>query len=144
MNETTKNNTVDLIEVAVKPYEFRKLNSTDVFPMCKIIGKIGVNEFSACFEKDEIKKLISNASGGDTSNIVSVVGISVLLEIANVIFNNLPKCENEIFQLLAQTSDKTEEEIRAFDFVTFTEMVIDFIKKEEFPSFFKVVSKLFN
>ena len=129
---------------AAKPYSFRKLSSADVFPMFKIIGKIGVNEFTACFEKDEIKQLVKTVTNGGDLNAVSTVGIAVILEIANVIFNNIPKCENEIYQLLAQTSNLEEKAIREMDFVTFTEMVIDFVKKDEFPSFIKVVSKLFK
>ena len=66
------------------------------------------------------------------------------LEIANVILGNLPKCEKEIFQMLSQTSNLTEKQVRALDMVTFFEMVIDFIKKDEFRDFIKVVSKLFK
>ena len=40
-----------------KAYTFRKLNSTDTFLMFRIVGKIGINEFTACFEKDAVKKL---------------------------------------------------------------------------------------
>ena len=129
----------------VKPYAFRRLNSTDVFPMCKIIGAIGVNEFKACFEGDGIMDMIKTFGndGDESKNIVSL-GISVGLEIANTIFNNLPKCESSIYQLLSQTSNLSIDEVKALDFVVFTEMIIDFVKKEEFKDFIKVVSKLFN
>jgi hypothetical protein len=36
------------------------------------------------------------------------------------------------------------EEVGKLDFPTFTEMVIDFVKKPEFRDFIKVVSKLFG
>ena len=43
-------------------YELRDLCSKDIFPMFKIISKIGVKEFKKCFESDEVKQMI--ASGG--------------------------------------------------------------------------------
>ena len=123
-------------------YTFRKLNSTDTFLMFKIIGKIGINDFAKSFEKDNIMELIKTTK--DAKNATTVVGISVILEMANIIISNLPKCETEIYQMLSNTSNLTIEQVKGLDFATFTEMVIDFIKKEEFKDFIKVVSKLFR
>jgi len=129
-----------------KPYTFRQLKSKDVFLMSKIIGKIGVNEFTACFEKDGIKKMIASFTGESAEDVdfTSVVGITVILEIANVILGNLPKCENEIYQMLSSVSGMAVKEVEDLDMTIFMEMIIDFIKKEEFKDFIKVVSKLFK
>ena len=75
---------------------------------------------------------------------VSVTYISVILEVADVLFNNIAKCENEVFQMLSQTSNLSVAQVKKLPFAQFTEMVIDFIKKEEFRDFIKVVSKLFK
>lgn len=133
-------------ETAVKPYTFRPLEAPDIFPMFKIIKAIGINEFTACFEKDGIKNLIASMTGegGNQDQMSSIVGISVVLEIADVIIGNIPKCENEIYQLLSQTSGMTIPKIKKMGMVVFVEMVIDFIQKEEFKDFIKVVSKLFK
>ena len=125
-----------------KVYTFRKLNSTDTFLMFKIIGKIGINDFANSFDKDSVKQLIQNTK--DAENAATVVGVSVILEMANVIIGNLPKCETEIYEMLSKTSNLSVKQVRELDFVTFTEMVIDFIKKEEFKDFIKVVSRLFK
>ena len=53
-------------------------------------------------------------------------------------------CENEIFTLLANVSDLTVDEIKAFDLTSITKMVVDFVKKEEFKDFIGVVSELFK
>ena len=132
------------VETDVKPYIFRKLSSVDVFPMFKIIGAIGINEFTACFEKDDVKNMIASVTGKSGDDAASIVGISVILEIVNVIISNLPKCENEIYQILSQTSNLTVKQVKELDMAVFFEMVIDFIKKEEFKDFIKVVSKLFK
>ncbi len=137
--------------IAEKPYTFRQLGAPDIFLMAKIISKIGINEFKACFEGEGIKGLISNAyaeekaKGESTdSNIISV-GAGVFLEVANVILGNLDKCEADIYQMLAQTSNLSVKEIKApGNAAMFLEMVIDFVKKDEFKDFIKVVSRLFK
>lgn len=125
-----------------KVYTFRNLNSTDMFLMFKIIGKIGINEFAKSFDKDMIKNIVGMTKDAENAN--TMVGISVILELANVVFTNIPKCESEIYQLLENTSNLKVAQIKKLDFATFTEMVIDFIKKEEFRDFFKVVFKSFK
>lgn len=136
------------MEAAVKPYTFRPLGGEDVFLMFKIIGKIGVKEFNACFENDGIKGLVARLMGEKMENAedpsVSITYISVILEVADVLFNNIAKCENEVFQMLSQTSNLTVAQVKKLPLAQFTEMVIDFIKKEEFRDFIKVVSKLFK
>lgn len=133
-------------DITMKPvYTFRKLNSTDMFLMFKIVGKIGINEFAGCLEKDSVKQMIANVTGGESNdNATTMVGLSVILEIANIVMGNLPKCETEIYQMLSNVSGMKVERIKKLDIATFTEMVIDFIKKEEFKDFFKVVLKLFK
>jgi hypothetical protein len=127
-----------------KVYTFRKLNGKDTFLMFKIIGKIGINEFTECLGKDSVKQMIQKFTAGNDNAGITMVGVSVILEMANVIISNLPKCEAEIYQMLSSTSNLTVEQVKDLDFVTFAEMVIDFIKKEEFKDFIKVVSKSFK
>lgn len=138
------------IEQPEKAYTFRKLGAPDIFLLAKIISKIGINELKACFEADGIRNMIMSAfaqakDGSEDESSFIGVGISVTLELANTILANLPKCENEIYQLLAQTSDKDVDEIKApGNAVMFFDMLIDFIKKDEFRDFFKAASRLFK
>lgn len=48
-----------------KAYVLRELRADDVFPMFRIISKIGVREFKACFESDAIKAMINKAKKGE-------------------------------------------------------------------------------
>ena len=127
----------------VKPYTFRKLSAEDMFLMFRILGKIGIKEFKKCFEGDSLEALIGAFKKDNGDNSLMAVGVAVGFDAIDIIFSNLPKCEKEVYQLLAQTSDLSEEEIKN-DMILFTEMVVDFVKKEEFPDFIKVVSKLFK
>jgi hypothetical protein len=133
----------EAVETA-KPYTFRKLSAEDMFLMFRIIKKIGVNEFKKCFEGETLETLVTafKNSGGD-EKALTAVGVSIGFDLVDLILGNLPKCEKEIYQLLAQVSGMTEDEVKK-DMILFTEMVIDFVKKDEFPGFFKVVSRLFK
>lgn len=149
-------------EVKGKPYEFRLLSSTDLFLMIKIVKKIGVKEFKACFIENDLKSLFQNAfvsviqgakatiegtedgntTTEDTNDVSAFIGLG--LDIADVILGNLPACEQDIYRLLAQTSNLSVEEIKApGNAAMFLEMLVDFFKKEEFKDFFKVASTLF-
>ena len=138
-------------EEAAKPYVFRTLSTVDVFPMFKIISAIGINEFMMCLESDSLKAVVNmltseeeSVGEDDVDNIIAMGAIAGFLEIANVILGNIGKCEKDIYQLLSQTSNLTIDQIKGLDMVIFFEMVIDFIKKDEFKDFIKVVSKLFK
>lgn len=137
-------NTIEQAPEKVPVYTFRKLDAPDVFLMFKILSKIGISEFADCFSKDNVKQMLGKLTGTNNSGNTTIVGISVMLEAANVILGNLPKCETEIYQMLSSTSNLSVKEVKALDMITFTKMVIDFVKKEEFRDFIQVVSELFK
>ena len=149
MSEAIKKNQ-EIIEVEpettkAKPYTFRRLAAEDIFPMFTIINKIGLKEFKTLFEGDNLARLAASFKGGKTAEkAIEEVGISVFIEIVGIILGNLPKCEADIFNMLANTSDLTVEQVRKLDMADFAEMIMDFVKKEEFADFIKVVSKLFK
>lgn len=138
------NNEIEKVETAEKAYTFRKLGALDVAPMCKIIGKIGITEFGKCFESETVLNLIKQMKDKNAAQVQDIAGLQVVLEMANIIVCHIPEVEKDIFALLASVSGLTVETIKGFDLVTFTEMVIDFIKKPEFKDFIGVVSKLFS
>ena len=132
------------VEMA-KAYELRKLTADDVFPMFQIISKIGFKEFKHCFDSPEVKAVIEKAAADESNQAdLTSVGMTVALDLASVVVSNLGSCKNDIYLLLSQLSGMTTKDIAALPMVTFFEMVIDFIKKDEFKDFIKVVSKLFK
>ncbi|NBJ93203.1 hypothetical protein [Parablautia muri] len=153
---------VQQIEERVKPYTFRKLNSTDLFPMIKLITKIGIDELTEVFEGDTIKKIIDGVTKkeknitGEESDVEKeatangeknakgkeiIVGIGVALKLVNKIMEHIPSCENDIYTLLSRVSGMSIEEIKGLDLDVFMKMLLDFVTKEEFWDFFKVASE---
>lgn len=124
-----------------KAYGLRKLEAKDVFIMSKILGAIGIDQFKDVIQSDAVKKAVS---GKMTDDLIASVGVTVVLDMANIILNNLSKCEKDIYAFLSSLSGIDKKEIEMLPLVTFTEMIVDVIQKEEFKDFIKVVSKLFK
>lgn len=129
-------------ETVAKAYELRRLTADDVFPMFQIISKIGIKEFKKCFESPEVMQMIKGAASGDKDDVTTSVGMAVAFDLAGIIVSNLASCKNDIYQFLAQLSGMTTKEIAGLPMMTFFDMIIDVIKKEEFKDFFQVVAKL--
>lgn len=130
-----------------QPYTLRALAAKDVFPMVKIISKIGINEFTKAFESDEVKQLITAVTSEEdagNNDKLTVVGISVALDVANTVLVHLGSCEQEIYTFLAGVSGMTKQEIEELPMNTFFEMIVDVFKKAEFKNFIGVVSKFFK
>jgi len=134
--------TLEIKAVSEKPYTFRRLKTTDVMSMVRIIRAIGINKFAECLKGDTITNAFNKATGGGGKDVDMVVGIAVMTEIAQVIIEGLDRCENDVYKLLADVGGMSVDEIKDIELGVFVEMVIDFVKKEEFADFVKAVSKL--
>lgn len=130
-----------------KAYTLRELTADDVFPMFKIISSIGLKEFKAAFEADDVKAALASMTGseneGEKPN-AAAIGITIAVNIADVIFSNLPKCKDDIYKLLSGLSGKSVKEIAALPMAEFMNMVVDTIKQEEFKDFFQAAARLFK
>lgn len=130
-----------------KTYTLRGLTAEDVFPMLKIISGIGLKEFKSCFDSAELRDAIKNMSQGKEDGEAvdtTAAGLMVAADIASIIFANLPKCKDDIYQLLSGLSGMKKQEIAELPMNIFLAMIIDVIKKEEFKDFFQDVAGLFS
>ncbi|NBJ99242.1 hypothetical protein D5282_18520 [bacterium 1xD8-48] len=142
-------------ETEEKPYKFRKLNSTDLFPMIKVISKVGVDELIRAFDDEVVSEIRDAREQGEAEQKSSetdekllqkedtyfLVGVKIALKVANKILERLPSCEQEIYLLLASVSGMTVKEVKNLEINVFMEMILDFVTKEEFADFFRVASK---
>ena len=125
------------MEKDTKKYEFRKLNSTDIFPLMKLVKKIGVKSFAGIIESIDVSSV-------EGENKEYEVGLTTILKIADLLIDRLADCEKEIYAILERTSDLSFDELKALDIDVFVEMIIDFVKKDEFMAFSNAVLKLLN
>lgn len=129
-----------------KTYTLRKLKADDMFLMFGILSKIGFRELGDCFGSADAKEAMKKAfEGGEgQEQQLETVGVAVAFDMADVVLRNLPKCKAEIYALLSALSGMTAAEIAALDMGTFTGMIVDVLRKDEFPDFFTAVKRLFK
>ncbi len=133
MNETT-NNVVEITDE--KLYTLRKLEAKDIFLMSKIIGEIGLGEFSSSLRSNTVK-------GSETEEgALESVGMVMVINAVNVIMQHLPACEKDIYAFLSNVSNLEKKQIESLPINTFAEMILEIFEKEEFADFMKVVSRL--
>lgn len=130
-------------EMNEKPYTLKKLSTEHIFPMLKVLNKIGLKDMK---DNENVKNIIFMFTNSKSKVTIdpSKLGLDIFLELACIITDSIPKCEAELYALLSMASDLSVEQIRKQSPATTFEMIVDFVKKEEFKDFFKVASKLFK
>ena len=138
-------------EKITRPYTLRPLKDKDMFPLLKILRKI---------DRTELKKIINTVTEGPQDETVETeledllqeenhkkkdrvkeLGISVALELADVIITNMEKMESEIYAFWSELSGVPAEEIKEMEFGTLPLMIIDTFSETRNFAFFKVLSK---
>jgi hypothetical protein len=134
--------TTETIETE-KPYTFRRLETSDMFMMFKLLNKIGFKDLK---DNESMKQTLFLFMGGTANGKIDVekLGIDIFFEAASVLFEAIPKAESEIYGLLASVAAMKPDDIKKQPPAITFEMIVDFCKKEEFSDFFKVVLKLFK
>ena len=82
------------------------------------------------------------AAGEKLSDESFIAGIGVAMEVVNILLQHLPECRAEIFQLLSGVSGIGVKEIEALDAEIFINMLVDFVRKEEFRGFIRAAARL--
>lgn len=148
-----------------KAYTLGPLTAKEIFPMVSIIGKIGIKQITeyltgGAFEKVAIrlKTLFSKKAGEEQSDARTedanqirqqaepstmewIAGISVVMDVADIVIQHIPECKKEIIQILSNLSGMTPNKVEALRADIFLGMIIDVIKKEEFKNFYRVATK---
>lgn len=122
----------------------RELRASELMLMIRIIGKIGIREFSCLLEDDGIKNAISAAMSQeetDTPQDYTAVGATVMLGLADTICRNLPKAEKEIYTLVSNLSGLTLTEVGALRADVFLDIILQIVTREDFKGFFTVARK---
>ena len=119
-------------------YELRKMTSSDIFPICSIIKKIGIDEVKGIISSPEMKEMLSKGDKADATSL----GMAFILDAASLIVGNLPKCEAELYRFLSSMTKRAEKELREIKPAEFLELIVAVIRHEDFRDFFKAASQL--
>ena len=123
-------------------YEMRKLQATDLFSVVKILNGIGLKNVREAINIDEINDIRKGMTKDNSEVITSQIGLNVVMSIATVILENLPKIENDLYNFIGSVIDVKPKDVAKMDMGDFMDVLITIIQKEEFKDFFKRASKL--
>ena len=123
-------------------YEMRNLQATDIFSIVKILNGIGLKNIKESIDFEEINKIRQGMTEDNASAITSQVGVNVVMSIATVILENLPKIENDLYTFVGSVIGIKTKDVAKMDMGEFMDVLITIIQKEEFKDFFKRASKL--
>ena len=116
-----------------RPYMLRKLKDRDLFPLLKILKKIGIKDCKEAF--------IQVASGEKT---LKQIGIMASFDIADILIGNLAKVEEETYEMWSDISGIPVEEMKNMEFGTLPLMIMDTFSEARNTSFFRVLSKFLS
>lgn len=146
--ETTEAIVTEEAVEETKCYTLSSPIARDIYPVSKILSKIGIKEFKQCFESEAIQKMILSFMNGkeDKEDLADeekfTVGMEIVFAVGDVILGNLSSCEEHVNQLLSNLSGMSKKEISSLPLATYAEMIIDVIKLDGFKDFVQAVSKL--
>ena len=123
-------------------YEMRKLQATDIFSVVKILNGIGLKNVREAINIEEINDVRKGMTKDNSEVITSQIGLNVVMSIATVIIENLPKIENDLYNFIGSIIDVKPKDVAKMDMGDFMDVLITIIQKEEFKDFFKRASKL--
>jgi hypothetical protein len=119
--------------VIERPYTLRRLKDGDLFPLLKILKKIGIRDCKEAF--------IQVASGEKS---VKQIGIMASFDIADILIGNLAKAEDEIYELWSDLSGIPAEEMKDMEFGTLPLMIMDTFSEARNTGFFRVLSRFLS
>ena len=123
-------------------YTMRNLQATDIFSVVKILNGIGLKNVKEAIDFEEINKIRKGMTEENADVISSQVGLNVVMSLATVIIENLPKVENDLYNFIGSVIDVKAKDVAKMDMGEFMDVLITLIQKEEFKDFFKRASKL--
>ena len=122
--------------------ELRRLQATDLFSMVKILNGIGLKNFKDVSDTDKIKEMRKSINDDNAEQVVSDIGMNVVMSVLSVILENLPSVETDLYNFIGSVANMKAKDVAKMDIGDFMDLLISIAQKEEFKDFFKRASKL--
>lgn len=142
--------------------ELRPLNSSDLWQMVRILGKLNIRNLRDSIDTSLLKKARFEApkkmEGGEmvplpesewtaaqikAFNAAASAKDTITWQIMDVLVNNIGNCEQEVNALLASGAGVSVDEITAMPPLEYLELIEQYVSREDFRDFFtKAVNSL--
>lgn len=130
-------------------FNVRELQARDVAPMVRVMNKIGMREIAQALSPESLRDVVALASdpadGEDAkarAQRIEQVGLSVMLELATIVFANFERAEADLFKLMASVSGMSEQEVSELSLADTMDLLVAIFQSEGFSDFFKRVQAL--
>lgn len=133
-----------VVEEQPKKWQFRELKGKDIFLMLPVLKRIGINNLKKCISGDLIKGINAEHEGEAREKQIEAATYGAMLEFGQVLIEGLAVegCDDAIYKLLSGVSNLTYEEVKEdLGLLELPEMIMDFVKKDEFKGFLKVAQQ---
>ena len=143
-------NQTSSVNVAERPYKLRKLSAKDISPMIKIAKKVDLKRIRDSLSDMNIAEIISLSKDGENdteknnTDLMLKVGGNIIIEAIPMLLDAVENCLDDINKLLANVANMELEQLESLDLDIYFRLIYDFINKNEFLGFIKVVSKFLN
>ena len=144
---------VEVKKETKKPYEFKKLDFDNIFPMMNLIDKIGIEKVVSLTDNEAIMNLIQgrkpmklDEEGNEVVDNDAQMKLlaSAFVAIGGLLIKSIKTCRDELYELLSSASNLSVEEISKLPFKYSYSMIYDFIKKDDFKDFFTEIMDSFE
>ena len=122
--------------------ELRRLQATDLFGMVKILNKIGLKNIKDAIDVNEIKEMRKGLTEGNEAQVMSEIGMNVVMSVVGVVFERLPSVETDLYNFVGSVANMKAKDVAKMDVGDFMDLLISIAQKEEFKDFFNRASKL--
>lgn len=122
--------------------ELRRLQATDLFGMVKILNKIGLKNVKDAIDVNEIKEMSKSMNDDNKAQVMSDIGVNVVMSALTVVLENLPSVEADLHNFVGSIANMKAKDVAKMDIGEYMDLLIAIAQKEEFKDFFKRASKL--
>ena len=122
--------------------ELRRLQATDLFGMVKILNKIGLKNVKDAIDVNEIKEMSKSMNDDNKAQVMSDIGINVVMSALTVVLENLPSVEADLHNFVGSIANMKAKDVAKMDIGEYMDLLISIAQKEEFKDFFSRASKL--
>lgn len=148
--EMTEEVIEETVEEAIeRPYELRKLQDADLFPLLQLLRKLGLKEARDTYNKykgsvkfnsadyeteEEAKKALEE--------LQKQMGTEMVFELAEFLISKIDTHSDSIYEFFSTLAGVPADDIKKMEFGTLPLMIYDCVSEVKNTAFFKVLSKL--
>ena len=149
VNEAVETTTAEVEEAIERPYDLRKLQDDDLWPLLQLFRKLGIKDVIETLSKytDTVKfNPASYATKEEAKKALDelqeTMGAEIISNLAEFVLSKTDTHKDSIYEFFAGVSGIPADDIKKMEFGTLPLMIYDSFNGVKNTAFFKVLFKL--